>query len=118
LYKKGSNTKNRNWQISQGSIIANAGERLEDIHPILIEGIGHTALTNVECFSGGNGALTNWGKCYDYLCVQGDQPLTVSIIGARMQGYTAADPITIKNPKAQVRVVGCLTEKDGFIQDR
>ncbi|MBR5963738.1 MAG: hypothetical protein IK000_06270 [Bacteroidaceae bacterium] len=118
ILKKGSNTKNRNWQISQGSIIANTGERLEDIHPIVIEGVGHTALTNVESFSGGNGALTNKGQSYDYICVQGDQPLTVSIIGARMQGYAAADPITIKNPNAQVRVIGCLTEKDGFIPDR
>ncbi len=118
LYKKGSNTKNRNWQISQGSIIANTGERLEDIHPIVVEGIGHTALVNVECFSGDNGALTNKGQSQDYICVRGDKPLTVTIIGARMQGYAAADPINIQNPNAQVRVIGCLTEKDGFIQDR
>ena len=118
IYKRGSNTKNRNWQISQGSIIANAGERVEDIHPILVDGTGHTALTNVESFSGDNGALTNKAKSYDYICVQGDCPLTVTIIGARMQGYAAADPITIKNPNAQVRVIGCLTEKEGFIQDR
>ena len=37
IYKDGSNQKNRNWQISQGSIIANTGERAEDVHPIVIK---------------------------------------------------------------------------------
>ncbi len=64
LYKGGSNTKNRNWQIAQGSIIANAGTTLDEIHPIIIEGKGHTAITNVEAFSGGNGALTNTGEVF------------------------------------------------------
>ena len=38
IYKNGNNTKNRNWQISQGSIIANTGEKITDIHPLVIEG--------------------------------------------------------------------------------
>ncbi len=116
LYKKGTNTKNRNWQIAQGSIIANVGERLEDIHPIIVEGTGHTALSNVECFSGENGALTTLGKCYDFITIRGDQPLTVSMCGCRMQGYSAENPISQLNPKAQIQMTGCLTEKDGFIQ--
>jgi len=118
LYKTGVNTKNNNWQIAQGSIIANIGERLEDIHPIVIEGTGHTSLTNVECFSGDNGAVTNKGQSYDYICVRGDKPLTVVIIGARMHGYAAKDPINIQNPNAQVRLIGCVTEKDGLLPDR
>jgi len=36
IHKKGSNTKNRNWQIAQGSIIANCGEKVENVHPIKI----------------------------------------------------------------------------------
>jgi hypothetical protein len=38
IHKAGDSTFNRNWQISQGSIIANAGAGIEDIHPILVEG--------------------------------------------------------------------------------
>ena len=56
IHKLGDGTFNRNWQIAQGSIIANTGPKLEDIHPIIIEGQGHTALANVEAFSGGNPA--------------------------------------------------------------
>lgn len=40
IHKKGNNTKNRNWQIAQGSIIANTSENQENIHPIIIEGQG------------------------------------------------------------------------------
>lgn len=116
LYKDGSNTKNRNWQIAQGSIIANVGQRVEDIHPIVVTGIGHTALTNVEAFSGENRALTTLGKSMDYMTILGDKPLTISLVGCRMQGYEAPNPITRRNPNAQVKMVGCLTEKDGFLE--
>lgn len=116
LYKDGSNTKNRNWQIAQGSIIANVGQRVEDIHPIVVTGIGHTALTNVEAFSGENRALTTLGKSMDYMTILGDKPLTISLVGCRMQGYEALNPITRRNPNAQVKMVGCLTEKDGFLE--
>ncbi|HRU25240.1 MAG TPA: hypothetical protein P5569_14935, partial [Candidatus Latescibacteria bacterium] len=56
ILKQGDQNFNRNWQIAQGSIIANAGAPLEDIHPLIVEGQGHTALANVESFSGHNGA--------------------------------------------------------------
>ena len=74
ILKKGNNTKNRNWQIAQGSIIANCGEKVENVHPIIIEGQGHTALSNVEAFSGGNGALTTVpeNQSWDFLLVRGD----------------------------------------------
>src|SRR3546814_924561 len=62
IHKLGSNVKNRNWQIAQGSIIANAGNTIEETHPIVIEGQGNTSLVNVEAFSGDNGALTNLGE--------------------------------------------------------
>jgi hypothetical protein len=111
IHKLGDNAFNRNWQIGQGSIIANAGAPLADIHPFIIEGRGHTAISNVECFSGGNGALTTVGQSQDFMLVRGDEPLTVSLVGARMRNYAAADPITIENPKATVHAVACF-DKD------
>lgn len=108
IHKLGDNTFNRNWQIAQGAIIANAGERVEDIHPIVIEGKGHTALTNVEAFSGPNGALTTLNISQDFLRVQGDDALTVSLFGCRMRNYASEDPITIGNPHAIVRATACI----------
>jgi hypothetical protein len=112
LYKGGSNTKNRNWQIAQGSIIANAGTELEKIHPIIIEGRGHTAITNVEAFSGDNGALTNVQKSYDYLEVRGNERLTISLVGCRMRNYETALPITMKNAAAVVQAVACIDKNE------
>jgi hypothetical protein len=44
----------------------------EDIHPIIIEGQGHTALANVS--SGGNPALTTLGQSH-FLPLRGDKKL-------------------------------------------
>ena len=104
IYKIGSQWKNRNWQIAQGSIIANVGERLEDVHPILIEGKGHTSLANVECFSGDNPALTNLGASWDYITVNGEASVTLT--GCRMQGYKADSPIHV-SPTAKLHAIGC-----------
>ncbi|MDB4924114.1 hypothetical protein [Mucilaginibacter sp.] len=114
LYKEGNNTKNRNWQIAQGSIIANAGTELSEIHPIVIEGQGHTALTNVEAFSGGNGALTNMGKSADFMLIKGDKRATVSVVGSRMRNYESAQPFTIQNPMAQVQAVACVDKDENL----
>ena len=108
IHKLGDGTFNRNWQIAQGSIIANTGPRVEDIHPILIEGQGHTALLNVEAFSGGNGALTTLDQSQDFLLVRGQDRLTVSLVGCRMRNYVAAEPITMNNPAASVRALACF----------
>ena len=43
IHKMGDGNFNRNWQIAQGSLIANIGNKVEDIHPIIIEGLGQTA---------------------------------------------------------------------------
>ncbi len=119
IYKTGSNTKNRNWQIAQGSIIANVAEdgNPDAVHPIVIDGIGHTALSNVEAFSGGNAALTTCDASRDFLLVKGTQPLTISMTGCRMQGYTADDPILMENPNAKLRAVACV-DKNGKFFDR
>jgi hypothetical protein len=112
VHKLGDNTFNRNWQIAQGSIIANTGASLNDTHPIIIEGQGHTSLSNVEAFSGDNPVLTNFGKSEDFLLIKGDQKLTVSIFGSRMRGYQANDPITIENPRAIVQAVACIDKNE------
>jgi len=112
IYKTGSQWKNRNWQIAQGSIIANVGERLEDVHPILIEGKGHTSLANVECFSGDNPALTNLGASWDYITVNGEASVTLT--GCRMQGYKADSPIHV-SPTAKLHAIGCMDRDNNLL---
>jgi hypothetical protein len=116
VLKQGANAKNRNWQIAQGSIIANTGEKVQDIHPIIIEGQGHTSLTNVEAFSGGNSALTPVKEemSWDYLMVRGNNKLSVSIFGARMRNYMSDSPITINNKKAIVQFSACIDKNENF----
>jgi hypothetical protein len=111
IHKLGDNSFNRNWQIAQGSIIANAGAPLADIHPIVIEGRGHTAISNVEAFSGHNGALTTVGKSQDFMVVRGKGRLTVSLTGCRMRDYVSAEPVTVENPDAIIQAEACV-DKD------
>lgn len=116
ILKQGNNIKNRNWQIAQGSIIANTGERVEDIHPIIIEGKGHTALTNVEAFSGGNAALTTVPEnmSWDFMLVRGDDKLTVSVFGSRMRNYVSDSPVTIENKNAMLYFSGCIDKDENL----
>jgi hypothetical protein len=108
IHKKGDSTFNRNWMIAQGSIIANTGPSLDVIHPIIIEGQGHTSLLNVEAFSGGNPALSTLNQSHDFLLVRGNQKLTVTLNGCRMRNYAADQPITIQNPNAVIQAVACI----------
>ncbi|MDD4759432.1 MAG: hypothetical protein PHU66_01255 [Bacteroidaceae bacterium] len=117
IYKSGNNQKNRNWMISQGAIIANTGTNLENIHPFVIEGTGHTSITNVEAFSGDNGALTNLGASYDFLTVNGNEPMTIALTGCRMTGYTAINPVTNNNPNAKIHLVNCVDKSGNFIDE-
>jgi hypothetical protein len=112
IHKAGDSTFNRNWQIAQGSIIANTGERIEDIHPIIIEGQGHTAISNVEAFSGGNPALSTLNQSQDFLLVRGDKKLTVTLFGCRMRNYVAEEPITNLNPNAIIQAVACVDKSE------
>jgi len=116
ILKRGNNTKNRNWQIAQGSIIANTGEKVENIHPIIIEGQGHTSLSNVEAFSGGNGALTTVPEnmSWDFLLVRGDKKLTVSIWGSRMRNYMSDSPVSIENTQAIIYMSGCFDKNENL----
>jgi hypothetical protein len=98
--------------IAQGSIIANTGPKLEDVHPIIIEGKGHTSLTNVEAFSGGNSALSNFGMSWDFMTVRGIEKCSVSIFGSRMRDYKSDLPITILNPNAVIQAIGCIDKRE------
>jgi len=68
-------------------------------------------MTNVEAFSGDNGAVSNLGESWDYMTVRGDQKLTISMFGARMRNYKSGKPLTITNPNAVIQAFGCL-DKD------
>ena len=114
IHKMGTQNKNRNWQIAQGSIIANAGATVEEIHPFVIEGEGHTAIVNVEAFSGMNGALTAIGESSDYMLVKGDKKLTVSLVGCRMRNYVSDQPFTVQNPQARIQAVACVDKEEEF----
>jgi hypothetical protein len=116
IHKVGDGTFNRNWQIAQGSIIANTGVRVEDVHPIIIEGQGHTAISQVEAFSGPNAALSTLNRSQDFLLIRGDRLLTVSLQGCRMRDYLADNPITIGNPRARVRAVACVDKEQRFFE--
>ncbi|MBQ1979997.1 MAG: hypothetical protein II226_01790, partial [Alistipes sp.] len=94
--------------IAQGSIIANLKGENGEIHPIIIRGQGHTAISNVEAFSGGNGAVTAVGHSHDFMLIEGDKRLTVSLYGCRMRNYVWDEPLTIRNPQARVQAVACV----------
>ncbi len=112
LHKLGDGTFNRNWQIAQGSIIANTGQSVQEVHPLIIEGKGHTSLSNVESFSGGNGALTTLNKSQDFLLVRGKDKLTITMMGCRMRNYAADEPLTIENPNAIIQAFGCIDKNE------
>lgn len=114
IYKSGGGVFNRNWQIAQGSIIANVKGCDTEIHPIVITGEGHTAISNVEAFSGPNGALTADGYSDDFLLVSGDKKLTISLYGCRMRNYKSDTPFTIRNPKARIQAVACVDKNEDF----
>ena len=116
IHKLGNNSFNRNWQISQGSIIANAGTSVNDIHPIIIEGMGHTSLSNVEAFSGNNPVLTNLGVSYDFMTVKGNGKATISMFGCRMRNYVSKEPITVLNKNAIIQTFGCIDKNEEIFE--
>ncbi len=102
ILKQGDSDFNRNWMASNGSIIANVGAKVEDIHPVIVEGKGHLSLTNVEAFSGKNPALTTLGQSHDFLLVRGDGQPTIALTGCRIRNYASENAITLENPRATV----------------
>lgn len=115
IYKKGNNTFNRNWMVAQGSIIANTGDDIANIHPIVIEGSGHLSLSNVEAFSGHNPALSTVGKSFGFIKVKDSKDLTVSVSGARMANYVAERPILKVNADEAVIVISNSFDKNNQV---
>lgn len=116
IEKDGDNDFNRNWMASNGGIIANLGKTVDEIHPVVVRGKGHLTLTGVEAFSGPNGAVTALGSSQDFMLVEGDQKLTVSLFGCRMRNYASSQPITVKNSEARVRAVGCFDKEENLFE--
>jgi len=108
VHKLGDNAKNRNWMIAQGSIIANTGAKLADVHPFIIEGKGHTSISNVEAFSGSNKALSNLGQSQDFMLISGKDLATITLVGCRMRNYQSDLPFTILNPNALIIAEACI----------
>jgi hypothetical protein len=115
IYRNGSDEK-LTWMITQGSIIANVGDRIENVHAIMLEGSGITSLVGVELFSGNNGALTNLGGAWDFLYVGGSNPLTAVLTSCRMYGYESEEPFTINNANAMIKASSCV-DKEGVFFD-
>ena len=44
----------------------------------------------------------------------GDEPGTITLTACRMQGYTADKPLTLHNPNARVRAIGCVDKEGNF----
>ena len=86
--------------------------RLEHSAKLIIEGQGHTAIANVEAFSGGNPTLTTLGKSQDFLLVRGDKKLTVTLTGCRMRNYAADSPLTVVNSQALIQAFVCLDKHE------
>lgn len=117
IMHEGINNFNRSWEIAQGSIIANAGSDLQIIHPFILRGKGHTSISSVEAFSGNNPVLTNSGQSMDYMYIEPDGQLTVSIVGCRMSNYASDDPIVVSGTGCSLRAVACF-DKNGKLYER
>ncbi len=70
------------------------------------------AISNVEAFSGKNGALTTLGVSYDFMKVIGTEKCTISLSGCRMRNYTAALPLTVENKNAVIQATGCIDKNE------
>jgi len=114
VYKLGDSATESNWEISQGSIIANCGAAVNYVHPFIVTGDGHTSITAVNAFSGANGALTTIGKSWDYLYVTGQGYPTITLTSCSMHNYESTKPVTIKNGQAKIRATACNDKNNKF----
>jgi len=112
--RDGDSNDKRDWEISQGSINANVGAKSADIHPFLIQGMGHTSIAAVNACSDKSDVLDSFGKSFDYIDIEGDKELTVVMINCSMKHYEAAFPITINNGNAKVRALSCVDDSGNF----
>ena len=116
VFKDGNTPFNRIWEVAQGSIIANVSpdKKVENIHPFIVQGQGQISITNVDAFSGNNGAITNQGQSYDFLKVQGNTWVIITAVTCWMRNYQSASPITIANDQAQISFLNC-SDKGGYL---
>lgn len=116
VFKDGDAPFNRIWEVAQGSIIANVSPdgKVENIHPFIVQGQGQISLTNVDAFSGNNGAITNQGMSYDFLKVQGNTWVIITAVNCRMRNYQSSSPVTIANDQAQISFLNC-SDKGGYL---
>ena len=116
VFKDGNTPFNRIWEVAQGSIIANVSPdgNVANIHPFLVQGQGQISITNVDAFSGRNGAITSQGVSYDFLKVQGSTWVIITAVNCRMRNYQSDSPITIANDQAQISFLNC-SDKGGYL---
>ena len=109
----------KDWEIAQGCIFAYVGEAVDKIHPIIIDGAkGHTSLTNIDCVTAPNNWIKNCQDAsYDFLYLPGEGFVTVSMLGCKMSGYVADDPVTVDNSYATLSISGCF-DKNGNIYQK
>ena len=118
VFKDGNTPFNRIWEVSQGSIIANASPDglVENIHPFLVQGVGQISICNVDCFSARADAvtMTSQGQSWDFIKVQGSTWVIVTAVNCRMRNYASDSPVTLANPNAQVSLLNC-SDKGGYL---
>ena len=116
VFKDGNTPFNRIWEVAQGSIIANVSPdgNVANIHPFIVQGSGQISITNVDAFSGRNGAITSQGVSYDFLKAQGSSWVIITAVNCRMRNYQAASPVTIANDRAQISFLNC-SNKGGYM---
>lgn len=116
IWKGGDSSFNRNWEISQGTIRANAGSKANAIHPFHITGQGHTSITNVSAYSGLDDSISSLGLCYDFVFIEGGDELLVTLTNCSMKDYSRDDPVYNLNKAAKIRAVNC-TDKAGNLYE-
>ena len=116
VFKDGNTPFNRIWEVAQGSIIANVSPdgNVANIHPFIVQGSGQISITNVDAFSGRNGAITSQGVSYDFLKAQGSSWVIITAVNCRMRNYQADSPVTIANDRAQISFLNC-SNKGGYM---
>jgi len=114
IYRDGAESVTKNWQISQGLIIANLGDDYTKIHPIVVTGSGRTNISNVDAFSCAIPGVKSIGYPKDFICITGHAYPIVSLVSCTAEVY-GDDFYTLENPKAYMKMVSCVDKGGNFI---
>ena len=91
--------------------------RTPDLHPLVVDGQGHTSLTNIELFAGNTPVVSSSSAQLDdetlilseeFLLVEGSKPLTVALLGCRMSTFRAENLLTIRNRTETISTHDCF----------